>query len=66
MKTEEEKDIKQVIGQLFKQFEQEEQGNRVTPNNMFALLTKVGMAVAGDIKINKGEVPGNDKAKKSG
>ena len=55
-------DIKKIIGQLFKAFEQEEVGNRVTSNNMFALFTKVSMVLDGKITLNPPKEVKDDKA----
>ena len=45
-------DVKKVIAQLIQNFVEEEQGNRVTKNNMMALTMLISQALNGQITIN--------------
>jgi 1,6-anhydro-N-acetylmuramate kinase len=44
-------EIKKVVNVLLDNFAKEEQGNRVTSNNMFALATKINQALDGQITL---------------
>lgn len=46
-------EVKQVINQLVQNFIKEEQGNRVTNNNMSGLLMQIFAAVDGQITVNQ-------------
>jgi len=49
--NEEEDEIKKVIAALIQNFVQEEQGNRVTSNNMLALTVMINQALDGKISL---------------
>lgn len=54
-----EENHKEILGVVFKQFVEEESGNRVTVNNLGFLLTRVFDILDGRITLNppKPEVP---------
>ena len=49
--NEKEDEIKKVIAALIQNFVQEEQGNRVTSNNMLALTMMINQALDGEISL---------------
>lgn len=48
-------EMKQLLAQLFQKFVQDEQGNRVTQNNMAGLFGLVSSALDGNLQIKQPE-----------